>query len=170
MRRIQNPLAFLLLLAATSTPAHAGDEKIYPAFLCEEAGSAPSGTVNRSEFRITRTGGSVGTSATVHCPVLRDIGTDKSLARVLQASVDVLDAIFEADIACTFRMHTPSEVSLFYQTRHTTGVLTETQAISFDFNGIIFGSGDYVYSINCRLPTNSPPEVAKIFSYRVTEL
>src|SRR5262245_17097885 len=53
--------------------AYAGDRKKYPAFMCVEAGSTVSGTINRSEYRITRTGGAVGTTAQILCPLVRDI-------------------------------------------------------------------------------------------------
>lgn len=174
MRSFTVTLGALALLAA-GAPAGAADTKTYPAFLCEESGGAPSGGVNRSEYRVTKSGGAAGTFATVICPIVRDSfvyhlsGSTKNSAGVAEVTVDVADAIFDADVACTF-IARANNTSLFYQTRQTSGVSSDVQTLAFDVAGTAFGDGNYIYAISCVLPTNIPPQVAKIFSYRVTEL
>lgn len=169
-----SPVLVLAIVAAVAFPAHAGDEKIYPAFLCEETGSAPSGSIHRSEYRVTKSSGSLE-STTVHCPVLRDSFSfklrdgDTNVAAIKSASVDVVDAMIEADVSCAFVGPASDGSSLFYQSRRTSGASSDVQALSFDLALAVLGSDKNFYAIDCSLPRNLPPQVAKIISYRVVE-
>jgi hypothetical protein len=153
--------------------AEAGDRKKYPAFMCEEAGSVVSGTINKSEYRITRTGGTPGTTAQILCPIVRDVWDNSSwggpsIPEFNNLKMDVLDVHDTMDLYCTAVARDPGGGTLYYNTQHTTGENSNVQQLVWPSSGGL-GFASYYY-IKCDLPTNSDANnFFRIHSYEAEE-
>ena len=153
--------------------AHAGDRKKYPAFMCVEAGSTVSGTINRSEYRITRTGGAVGTTAQILCPLVRSVWDNSSwggpsIPEFNNLKMDVLDVHDTADLYCTAVARNPGGDTYYYNTQHTTGVNSAGTQLVWPSSGNLWFAS--YYYIKCDLPTNSDAyNYFRVYSYEAEE-
>ena len=160
-------------VAATGGLALAEENgKLYPAFGCIETGTGGGSTINRSEFRITKSSGGVDDTATILCPIIRDERTTNFLVEGIKtAVVHVFDTILNKDVSCSLIARHHSGNSIFFQTQSTSGVNSAGQDLVFEnlHTGNVEGGNDAYYYIQCKVPTNQAPQVVKIFSYEVTE-
>jgi hypothetical protein len=156
----------LMSAAAMSTPAFAGDNKVYSGSMCDVQTPA-------SNNRISRAGGVAlnnGTSqVTVHCPVVRDntSGHENGIGPI--ALVHVFNNNpSSVSITCSLRAYKPGGDTSFNSrslTQSVTGGSPGTPGkFMFNFNTPVQQTPNGAYEVTCNLPAGTA-----VASYSVPE-
>lgn len=148
-----------------SSPVEASDDKSYPAYACQATDGLEE-NFNRSEYRITRTGG--GGAGTLLCPVIKDVYECDNFwgapCSSVGARVEVYDGHLQGDVRCTFSARNETGSQIAYD-NDTSQLGHDT--LAFSLNKWPDGRG--AYALRCSLPTNGSQGYTKIYGYFVEE-
>ena len=171
--RLFTALTAVGIVVAELTPAHANEQLTaawrYHAAACHETETG-TGTIDRSDYRITNTGGS---PRTVICPFTPVMGyiyvggdTIPVTGNTVAVSIQVNDSHSSANITCQLMSRDPFG-SLHESLTASTGGTPGAMDLSLD--GIFPDRWNYSFFVKCTLPSNGADGFTKFHGFLVIQ-